>query len=116
MAITKLNAAALPAGSIVKSETKIISAFGNTNVASTSSYNDVPGTEVSFTRSFANSKILGLWNLKITSGLNVWLQLNRKIGSGSYAVVNVGASAPCTSSENVLSVIEVPAVARTTKV
>ena len=92
MALTKLNAAALPAGSIVKSETKIISAFGKTNVASTSSYNDVPGTEVSFTRSFANSKILGLWNLKITSGLNIWLQLNRKIGSGSYAVVNVGAT------------------------
>ena len=41
MALTKLNAAALPAGSIVKSETKIISAFGNTNVASTSSYNEV---------------------------------------------------------------------------
>ena len=32
------------------------------------------------------------------------------------AVVNVGVSAPLTSSENVLSVIVVPAVARTTKV
>ena len=92
MAITKLNAAALPAASIVKSETKIISAFGNTNVASTSSYNDVPGTEVSFTRSFANSKILGLWNLKWSTGNNIFMRLNRKIGSGSYAVVNNGAT------------------------
>ena len=90
MAITKLNAAALPAGSIVKSETKIISAFGDTTVASTSSYNDVPGTEVSFTRTFPNSKILGLWNLKWTTGLTVSFKLNRKIGSGSYAVVNAG--------------------------
>ena len=32
------------------------------------------------------------------------------------AVVNTGVSAPCTSSENDLSVIVVPAVARTTKV
>ena len=90
MAITKLNAAALPAGSIVKAETKIISAFGDTTVASTSSYNDVPGTEVSFTRTFPNSKILGLWNLKWTTGLTVSFKLNRKIGSGSYAVVNAG--------------------------
>ena len=87
-----IAASNLPAGSIIKSETKIISAFGNTSVASTSSYNDIAGTEVSFSRTFANSKILGLWNLKITSGLNIWLQLNRKIGSGSYAVVNVGAT------------------------
>tara|TARA_Y100000114_G_scaffold153287_1_gene172961 strand:+ start:793 stop:1353 length:561 start_codon:yes stop_codon:yes gene_type:complete len=92
MAITKLNAAALPAGSIVKSETKIISAFGDTAVASTSSYNDVTGTEVSFSRTFANSKILGLWNLKFTSYRNLYLKLNRKIGSGSYAVVNVGGT------------------------
>ena len=92
MAITKLNAAALPAGSIVKSETKIISAFGDTTVASTSSFNDLPGTEVSFTRSFANSKILGLWNLKWSTGNNIYMQLNRKIGSGSYAVVNKGAT------------------------
>tara|TARA_B100000123_G_C25628664_1_gene383410 strand:+ start:234 stop:794 length:561 start_codon:yes stop_codon:yes gene_type:complete len=92
MAITKLNAAALPAGSIVKSETKIISAFGDTTVASTSSFNDLPGTEVSFTRTFANSKILGLWNLKWSTGANVWFNLNRKIGSGSYAVVNKGAT------------------------
>ena len=87
-----IAAAALPAGSIVKAETKIISAFGNTSVASTSSYNDITGTEVSFSRTLANSKILGLWNLKISSGLNIWLKLNRKIGSGSYAVVNVGAT------------------------
>ena len=77
---------------ILKSETKVISAFGDTAVASTSSYNDVPGTEVSFSRTFANSKIWGLWNLKISSALNVYLKLNRKIGSGSYAVVNVGAT------------------------
>ena len=87
-----IAASNLPAGSIIKSETKIISAFGNTSVASTSSYNDITGTEVSFSRTLANSKILGLWNLKITSGLNIWLQLNRKIGSGSYAVVNAGAT------------------------
>ena len=87
-----IAASNLPAGSIIKSETKIISAFGNTSVASTSSYNDITGTEVSFSRTLANSKILGLWNLKISSGLNIWLKLNRKIGSGSYAVVNVGAT------------------------
>ena len=87
-----IAASNLPVGSIIKSETKIISAFGNTSVASTSSYNDITGTEVSFSRTLANSKILGLWNLKITSGLNIWLKLNRKIGSGSYAVVNVGAT------------------------
>jgi len=80
------------AGKVIKVETKIISAFGNTSVASTSSYNDITGTEVSFSRTFANSKILGLWNLKISSGNNIWLKLNRKIGSGSYAVVNVGAT------------------------
>ena len=85
-----IAAAALPAGSIVKAETKIISAFGDTTVASTSSYNDVSGTEVSFSRTFADSKILGLWNLKVTTGLTVSLKLNRKIGSGSYAVVNTG--------------------------
>ena len=44
----------------VQLETKIISAFGDTSVASTSSYNDVAGTEVSFSRTFADSKILGL--------------------------------------------------------
>ena len=49
------------------------------------------GTEVSFTRSFANSKILGLWNLKWSTGNNIFMRLNRKIGSGSYAVVNNGA-------------------------
>ena len=87
-----IGASDLPAGSIIKSETKIISAFGNTTVASTSSYNDIAGTEVSFSRTLANSKILGLWNLKWTTGNNIWLKLNRKIGSGSYAVVNVGAT------------------------
>ena len=95
MALTKLNFSSAnnyATGSIVKSETKIISAFGDTTVASTSSYNDVAGTEVSFSRTFANSKILGLWNLKYTTGLKVNLKLNRKIGSGSYAVVNVGAT------------------------
>ena len=80
------------AGKIIKVETKIISAFGDTSVASTSSYNDVAGTEVSFSRTFADSKILGLWNLKYSTGLKVNLKLNRKIGSGSYAVVNVGAT------------------------
>ena len=95
MPLTTLNfssASSFPTGSIVKSETKIISAFGDFQVASTSSYQDVTGTEVSFTRTFADSKILGLWNLKITTYRNISLKLNRKIGSGSYAVVNNGAS------------------------
>mgnify|MGYP003154487832 FL=1 len=80
------------AGKIIKAETKIISAFGDTSVASTSGYNDVAGSEVSFSRTFEDSKILGLWNLKASTGLKVNLKLNRKIGSGSYAVVNVGAT------------------------
>ena len=95
MPLTTLNfssASSFPTGSIVKAETKVITAFGNTSVASTSSYNDITGTEQTFTRTFADSKILSLWNLKITSGLNIYLKLNRKIGSGSYAVVNVGAT------------------------
>jgi len=103
MALSKIKSASIdsvgtivssnfPSGSIIKTETKIISAFGDTSVASTSSYNDITGTEHSFTRTYSNSKILSLWNLKITSGLNIYLQLNRKIGSGSYAVVNLGAT------------------------
>ena len=39
-----------------------------------------------------------------------------QLNSCPDAVVNVGVSAPCTSNEKVLSVIVVPAVARTTKV
>ena len=47
MPLTTLNfssASSFPTGSIVKSETKIISAFGDFQVASTSSYQDVTGT------------------------------------------------------------------------
>ena len=95
MPLTTLNfssASSFPTGSIVKAETKVITAFGNIAVASTSSFQDLTGTEQTFTRTFADSKILSLWNLKWSSYLNVWFQLNRKIGSGSYAVVNVGAT------------------------
>ena len=95
MPLTTLNfssASSFPTGSIVKAETKVITAFGNIAVASTSSFQDLTGTEQTFTRTFADSKILSLWNLKWSSYLNVWFNLNRKIGSGSYAVVNVGAT------------------------
>ena len=95
MPLTTLNfssASSFPTGSIVKSETKVITAFGDTTVASTSAFNDLSGTEQTFTRTFADSKILSLWNLKWSSGTNVWFNLNRKIGSGSYAVVNKGAT------------------------
>ncbi len=79
-------------GTIVKSETKIISAFGDFAVAHITNFQDVTGTEVSFSRTIANSKILALWNLKWTNKANVRMLLNRKIGSGSYAIVNQGAS------------------------
>ena len=92
MALTKLGAGAFPSGSVIKSETKIISAFGNFSVAHVTNFQDVTGTEVSFSRTIANSKILALWNLKWTSLNNIRMLLNRKIGSGSYAVVNQGAS------------------------
>jgi hypothetical protein len=95
MPLTTLNfssPSSFPTGAIVKSETKVITAFGDTTVASTSSFNDLTGTEQTFTRTFADSKILSLWNIKWSSGLNIWFNLNRKIGSGSYAVVNKGAT------------------------
>jgi len=90
--LTSVAASDMPAGSVIKSETKIISAFGNTTISSANTFQDLSGTEVSFTRSVATSKILGLWNVKGTTGGNIKLRLNRKIGSGSYAVVNNGAS------------------------
>ena len=75
MPLTTLNfssASSFPTGSIVKAETKVITAFGDTTVASTSSYNDITGTEQTFTRTFADSNILSLWNLKLSSYLNVF--------------------------------------------
>ena len=82
-------------GGIVKVETQPITAFGKTDgndVTSCGAWVDIAGTEKSFTRSISTSKILVLINLKMTSQYTVALRLNRKIGSGSYAVVNEGAS------------------------
>ncbi len=82
-------------GGIVKVETQPITDFGlveGNNVNGGGAWVDLPGTEKSFTRSISTSKILVLLNLKVTSFLTAYLRLNRKIGSGSYAVVNEGAS------------------------
>jgi hypothetical protein len=77
-------------GTVLKVQTNPITAFGTFDL--TTSYADIAGTEQSFTRTKSNSKILVSFNLKITSFQNIFLKLNRKIGSGSYAVVNAGAT------------------------
>lgn len=95
MPLTTLNfssPSSFATGAVVKSQTKIISAFGDFAVAHVTNFQDVTGTEVTFSRTFSNSKILALWNLKWTSLANIRMLLNRKIGSGSYAIVNQGAS------------------------
>jgi len=84
--------ASLPAGSIVKTETTPFTDFGTIDVTTTQNETLIPGSEQSFTRSVANSKILVLYNLKMTSYLTVYLNMQRKIGSGSYATVSTGAA------------------------
>lgn len=88
--IPTITGAKMPASSIIKVQTNPITAFGTTNL--TTSFIDIAGTEQSFTRTVSNSKILVTFNLKLTSLQGLTLRLNRKIGSGSYAVVNNGAS------------------------
>jgi len=100
MALIKLNNQSLSAvtsagipvlsGSVLKVQTNPITAFGKTDL--TTSYVDLAGTEQSFTRTVSNSKILVCWNLKLTTFQNTYITMNRKIGSGSYAVVNAGAT------------------------
>ena len=87
-----IAAANLPAGSIIKTETKTFTDFGTIDMTTTANETLIPGSEQSFTRSIANSKILVQYNLKMTTYLNVWLNMQRKIGSGSYATVSIGAS------------------------
>jgi hypothetical protein len=87
---SKIVAASLPSGTVLKVQTNPITAFGKTDL--TTSYADVAGTEQSFTRAVSNSKILVCWNLKLTTFQNTYIKMNRKIGSGSYAVVNAGAT------------------------
>jgi len=99
MALIKLNnqslsaVSALPAGvggKVLQVQTNPITAFGKTDL--TTSYIDITGTEHSFTRTVSNSKILVSWNLKLTTFQNTYIKMNRKIGTGSYAVVNAGAT------------------------
>jgi len=90
-----LAAANMPASSIVKVETQPITAFGKTDgndIINGGAWVDVAGTEKAFTRSISTSKILVQYNLKLNSDRTISFRLNRKIGSGSYAVVNAGAS------------------------
>tara|TARA_B100001248_G_C27300094_1_gene416705 strand:+ start:47 stop:640 length:594 start_codon:yes stop_codon:yes gene_type:complete len=84
--------ASLPAGSIVKTETTPFTDFGTINMTTTANETLIPGTEISFTRSLSNSKILVQYNLKMTSYLTIYLNMQRKIGSGSYATISTGAS------------------------
>lgn len=90
--LTAVTAAGIPvlSGSVLKVQTNPITAFGKTDL--TTSYADISGTEQSFTRTVSNSKILVCWNLKLTSEQNAYIKMNRKIGTGSYAVVNAGAT------------------------
>tara|TARA_B100001248_G_scaffold242459_1_gene210016 strand:+ start:337 stop:912 length:576 start_codon:yes stop_codon:yes gene_type:complete len=95
MALTKLNfssASSFSTGSIVKSETTPFTNFGTIDLSNTANGTDVSGTEQSFTRTFLNSKILVQYNFKCTSYLVAYLNLQRKIGSGSYATVSAGAT------------------------
>ena len=95
MALTKLNFSSAnnyATGSIVKSETTPFTNFGTINMTTTANETLIPGTEVSFTRLFSNSKILVQYNLKMTSYLTVYLNMQRKIGNGSYATISTGAT------------------------
>ena len=109
MALTKLNFASannFATGSIVKTEFAEIDTFGRTSL-NTSTNVDIPGTEKSFTRTFADSKILVQLCLKWNSYLYAVLYMNRKIGSGSYAQINLGATGTqggVTSSGGVLNI------------
>ena len=111
MALTKLNytgqgtvpSSKMPTGSVIKTQTNSITAFGKTDL--TTSFADIAGTEHSFTRTLSNSKILVNFNLKLTSLQGFTLRLNRKIGSGSYAVVGNGASGTDGGRTSVLSVL-----------
>ena len=87
-----IAAANLPAGSIIKTETTPFTDFGTINMTTTANETLIPGTEVSFTRLFSTSKILVQYNLKMTSYLTVYLNMQRKIGSGSYATISTGAT------------------------
>ena len=87
-----IAAANLPAGSIIKTETTPFTDFGTINMTTTANETLIPGTEVSFTRTLSNSKILVQYNLKCTSYATAYLNLQRKIGSGSYATVSTGAT------------------------
>lgn len=80
------------AGKIIKVETTPFTDFGTINMTTTANETLIPGTEVSFTRLFSTSKILVQYNLKMTSYLTVYLNMQRKIGSGSYATISTGAS------------------------
>ena len=82
----------MPAGTIIKTETKPFTNFGDIDLNNTANDTDIPGTEQSFTRTIANSKILVQYNFKCTSYLVAYLNLQRKIGSGSYATVSTGAT------------------------
>ncbi len=82
----------MPAGTIIKTETKTFSAFGNIDIPTAGTYVDIAATEQTFTRSISTSKILVVYNLKANGYQYTYLRLNRKIGSGSYAVVGAGAS------------------------
>lgn len=88
--LSAVTAAGLPSGTVLQVQTNPITAFGKTDL--TTSYVDVAGTEQSFTRTVSNSKILVCWNLKLTTFQNTYIKMNRKIGNGSYAVVNAGAT------------------------
>tara|TARA_B100000035_G_scaffold72758_1_gene60095 strand:- start:399 stop:998 length:600 start_codon:yes stop_codon:yes gene_type:complete len=87
-----IAAANLPAGSIIKTETTPFTDFGTISLTTTQNETDIPGTEKSFTRTLSNSKILVQYNLKCTSYATAYLNLQRKIGSGSYATVSTGAT------------------------
>lgn len=80
------------AGKIIKVETTPFTDFGTVDLTTSANGTDVPGTEQSFTRLFSDSKILVQYNLKTTSNLNLYLNLQRKIGSGSYATISTGAT------------------------
>jgi hypothetical protein len=80
------------AGKIIKVETTPFTDFGTIDLSTTARGTDIPGTEQSFTRLFSDSKILVQYNLKCSSNLNAYLNLERKIGSGSYALVSTGAT------------------------
>lgn len=87
-----IAAASMPAGSIVKTQTTPFTDFGTIDLTTSANGTDVPGTEQSFTRTLSTSKILVQYNLKTTSNLNLYLNLQRKIGSGSYATISTGAT------------------------